>query len=641
MSETAWDILGLDEAAEHGDVRRTYARLLKQTHPEDDPEGFKKLRWAYDYALGYVDWREREALEAADGQGPSVAAPISANGAASPASDAPAPESPESPATTVLVNRSIFAAPVEEDPAQRERRRIEREAQELEAGHAVLRGALEQQLDRPEAQIDEDAIRAAFADLCASPAMDSVLIHQRTEHWIASLISHFDGGDALVEAASNYFGWGGKRIDQRNLLAPNVYTRQQDKEAVAALARKTSRHNRAYKALSVRPVGRRLWLNRLSVSLPRDVRNLLALLREKQPGVLPRLNPDALAWWERYLSRPQLGPAAIWTMIVGPLVLAMLAAAATEDTARPIPYLVAWSVSVAPVGIGVLVWIFGIETTRHLWRERWADRAPPWVRYGWIGAIPAILLLSAAVPATLAGGALIAILAVLAAYWAVVTGELDRRESLGESWNMFGYVSVFTMGFYITQMIWRPGMRYPAWLRTVFGFAYLAIFWFGAHFAMPLDSWLQMSIPVLAGAVAFSVGAMTLMRIWFGQLARKTRVWGLSGLIAAVAGTGALLWFSLDFRPLAPLAAACVVVLVFLQKTPGYGLSKESFVFRDIVVRYGWAAWLFVFAVAGLVQRGRSDLLFYGVWLLGGVLAAAVLALREWKQEGLPRHAMA
>ena len=48
---TIWDELDAAPTADAREVRRAYARRLKQVHPEDDPEGFQRLRAAYEQAL--------------------------------------------------------------------------------------------------------------------------------------------------------------------------------------------------------------------------------------------------------------------------------------------------------------------------------------------------------------------------------------------------------------------------------------------------------------------------------------------------------------------------------------------------------------------------------------------------------------
>lgn len=58
---TCWDILGIAPGVNKKLIKQTYAKLLKQTRPDDDPEGFKRLHEAYQQALKWSDiWAEEE-----------------------------------------------------------------------------------------------------------------------------------------------------------------------------------------------------------------------------------------------------------------------------------------------------------------------------------------------------------------------------------------------------------------------------------------------------------------------------------------------------------------------------------------------------------------------------------------------------
>lgn len=73
-----WRVLGIAPTEDSRAIKQAYARALKNTRPESDPEGYQRLRDCYEWALG---WAERQRQEAADADReedePAAAAPRS------------------------------------------------------------------------------------------------------------------------------------------------------------------------------------------------------------------------------------------------------------------------------------------------------------------------------------------------------------------------------------------------------------------------------------------------------------------------------------------------------------------------------------------------------------------------------------
>ena len=64
-----FEILGIEETNDKEQLRQAYRAQLVHHHPEDDPEGFKALRTAYEEAMNLADILETEQERKDGGEG--------------------------------------------------------------------------------------------------------------------------------------------------------------------------------------------------------------------------------------------------------------------------------------------------------------------------------------------------------------------------------------------------------------------------------------------------------------------------------------------------------------------------------------------------------------------------------------------
>ncbi|MCM1327317.1 MAG: tetratricopeptide repeat protein [Bacteroidales bacterium] len=64
--EMMFAVLGIDKTKDEETIRNAYRELLQHTHPEENPEGFKRLREAYEDALKYARTPDTDEKESVD-----------------------------------------------------------------------------------------------------------------------------------------------------------------------------------------------------------------------------------------------------------------------------------------------------------------------------------------------------------------------------------------------------------------------------------------------------------------------------------------------------------------------------------------------------------------------------------------------
>lgn len=636
MRDSIWSLLGIKATTDEREIRRAYARQLKVVHPEDDPAGFQDLRAAYDQALAMARRApvrpspvDDDFDAALDNDRSWLDDAISLEGGTDAPSNPWVKEEEESSSPAPASDPEVTTLPKEE--AQAERAHFAR----LETLHRAL------QQPAPAA----DAVVSALLDILRSEEMSNLSRHERTEAWIADLITRAGPGtSALVEPAVHYFGWTEDRISiGRTANGPSIGHR-----VLAHLDRRReidrilgggAEHADALRVLT-RPVA---WRTRaaalLKPGLDRRVANFLNGARWRLPELQAHLDASAVDWWTRRLDRPRLSPIALWIILLAPPLIAFFAVnAGPLETSWLAAFLRVWTVALAAVAAPLLGWRFLVAEARWRWRRGPAWQAPAWMRLGWAPGLLAVLLVAAILPDA-TWSLLVWIPVPILVFWALVVGEANRDpEPVENSWAMWRYISLITIGLYLTQIAWRPGMRYPWRVRAVFAHFWLVLFWLVGMGAGPAgagglseDAWVRLTVPLFGAVIAFSASAGTLIDVWTELPGPVRRV--AAGVIAAIAVAGfALLWQQAGLRP---LGVALLAAAVLMHKAPAFDLTPAGYIVRDLVMRLGWFVWPITLAivVGGLDKVGAIH--GAGMCLLAGVLIGA---LARWPANAPPRQ---
>ncbi|MGE0667428.1 MAG: hypothetical protein AB7O49_12795 [Sphingomonadales bacterium] len=190
-----WDILEIPETEDEASIRRAYALRLRKTNPEDDAEGFKQLRQAYDAALQRArwasanrEWQERQAAHEEPGDQDEWDDGVwDVDDRATVGDGWPAHE------------------PAAADGALDETAMLRRQAEADIEDHNKARMALADAIreNAPAATILE-ALRALFA----TRAMDQIDVYGNTGAWLIDVVHRYrPASEVLIDPMIAFFGW--------------------------------------------------------------------------------------------------------------------------------------------------------------------------------------------------------------------------------------------------------------------------------------------------------------------------------------------------------------------------------------------------------------------------------------------------
>lgn len=312
--DEVWRQLATSPSTDEREIRRAYARRLREVHPEDDAVGFMALRAAFEQALG-----DAQQAPAPDRQPPQ----------------APPPRvSTTQPLLDALTVPDKFA--LKPDQRSRNTLTIDDELDEITLDE-LRRPELEDRLRGLGRLIalpfatDQERL-TAFQTILASDAMGSTRLFAETEDWVLSLLSGNDAATSvLVEPAIAFFAWD--CVGQHGLPPQGEWIRLR-RDAMDH-ARKWNRPGNelhdAFRALHDPLFGIDRIIFRLAIGFSPKVQRVLAAAA-RNPALMRMLDPDALAWWSRRQRRPDLPPLAIWVLLLAPLLVGLACAFSAEES---------------------------------------------------------------------------------------------------------------------------------------------------------------------------------------------------------------------------------------------------------------------------------------------------------------------
>ena len=176
---------GLPDDANERDVRRAYARRLKETDAAVDPDGFQALRESYESALAWIAYRRSHA-----------------ESATAPASEAPA----DAPAQPAAAKAAPDRAPEKPQPAENGRAQAQ-----IQQSDGMARAVFEQLMQRLAAGASRDRreVRQALDDALSDPRLLDVDARFLFELGVASWLANGwqPGHDKAFSPAIGAFRW--------------------------------------------------------------------------------------------------------------------------------------------------------------------------------------------------------------------------------------------------------------------------------------------------------------------------------------------------------------------------------------------------------------------------------------------------
>lgn len=436
-----WQTLGIPRTTDRDTIRRAYAKKLRITNPEDDPQGFMALREAYESALEQLSWPafdDEEPVTSPSGERSDSAPPSRERGQPN---DPPADEPPTP----------------EPDP--------------LAAHQQALLTALQSPWPSP-----PEILLAHFDAILSSPQLESIAVQTDVENWLGHIIAlHCPASDPLVAPAIAHFGWGSDASFRTPTSAAAAIAHRADVLAFVAVTSLPYRPlNLGWQALTKPPLHPRLMrLKAMMPDLADEVATLLEFAENRHAGIEDWFDPAALAWWQAHLARERVRAGHLALIPFAAVVAAIVGAAWQWP---------GWLTSIVALPALAAPWV-GVRYIKQPQRDR-AEAPwdfPAWQLTAWPAAMLALPVIAIILPGNGLGLILTALAALAVLVWTTIANPLPRGTG---GWQRLGGIARQCWPFGVFAFLGMALMTPPRAIGWALVTLSLALCWWRAKDAI-------------------------------------------------------------------------------------------------------------------------------------------------------------
>jgi len=322
-----WVTLEIKQTSDKAEIRRAYAKKLKQTNPEDDPQGFQALRSAYDAALKsvsnssladrypvkdtHIHPESKQSENAAtketkltDYNEEEIALPFKIK------AETDNPNEEKEDEEEVALPFKVKGRPsVEGEKKSEDNNELHNDQYPDEDREPTLLELLGESMSAVGAHLrtDPEHAKKLFSEILQSSSLDDVAFYLYAEKLAAKLIaSAVPASDILLDEAIRSFGWSGAVYEQNDYHSRNVLKvleRRGDIGFLSNIQRPGHEFYYPWMALSRKPAIT-LRMATLSATNVQKIKDLF--YRHDIYGLRETFNPKAVLWWEKYFSKPRI-----------------------------------------------------------------------------------------------------------------------------------------------------------------------------------------------------------------------------------------------------------------------------------------------------------------------------------------------